>query len=633
MTQQVSVKDRLDQCVGQPTRLPRRCGLPAWLVSLTVHLLVLLLLGSITRATGYFEQETFLSTEVMRPVSEEFKFDTAAVKMLGNDSQLNTLSPSQAFATDVGSQTEQRIEARLENKVLPEAVVPVLEVAEPSEANLLEVVQTTGGTEHPGGVEGAMDRLTYEIAASLRERKTLVIWLFDASLSLKERRDAIAERFENVYRQLGQLDVGVEEALKTAAATFGANTNMLTSAPVDDVRTVVAAVRNIEPDLSGRENVFTAVADVTNRWKSYRTKEGRNVMVVVVTDERGDDFTKMEEVIHRTRRLGIRVYCVGNAALFGREKGYVPWQFEDGTTEMLPVDQGPETAALERLRLAFWGSAGQSAEQLSASFGPYALTRLCAETGGLYLVTKESESRFDPEIMKNYLPDYRPVTRYQADLAKNLSKGALVRAAMTTQAHEVPPPRLRFRADTLEVLRRQLTEAQKPLALLDYFLNEMHTILDEGQKDRARLKSPRWRASFDLALGRVLAMRVRAYGYNVVLAEMKGSPKRFSRKESNQWRLVASNKTDLYPPGVKKMARQAEEILNRVIEDHPGTPWAHVAELELSQPLGWEWQEATMFIAPPNPNRNQPRRVQLAEEQRRRQQRRQQSQPRPKPSL
>jgi hypothetical protein len=408
---------------------------------------------------------------------------------------------------------------------------------------------------------------------------------------------------------------------------------LLTSAPVDDVRPLVAAVRNIEPDVSGKENVFTAVADVTNRWKSYRTKEGRNVLVVVVTDERGDDFSKAEEVIHRTRRLGIRVYCVGNAALFGREKGYVRWQFPDGSSEMLPVDQGPETAAPERLRLAFWGSAGKEAEQLSAGFGPYALTRLCAETGGLYLVAKETESRFDPEIMKNYLPDYRPVSRYQADLAKNLSKGALVRAAITTQAHEVPPPRLRFRADTLEVLRRQLTEAQKPLALLDYFLSEMHAILDAGQKDRAQLKTPRWRASFDLALGRVLAMRVRAFGYNVVLAEMKGSPQRFSRQESNQWRLVASSKTDIYPAGIKNMARQAEETLNKVIEEHPGTPWALLAQRELSQPLGWEWQEATMFIAPPNPNPNRPRRVLLAEEQRRRQQRRQQSQPRPKPNL
>ena len=33
------------------------------------------------------------------------------------------------------------------------------------------------------------------------------------------------------------------------------------------------------------------------------------------------DFAIMEDVIKETKRLGIRVYCVGNASPFGREKG------------------------------------------------------------------------------------------------------------------------------------------------------------------------------------------------------------------------------------------------------------------------------------------------------------------------
>ena len=63
-----------------------------------------------------------------------------------------------------------------------------------------------------GGVGAAIDRLTWEIKSALRERKTTVVWLFDQSLSLKDRRDAIAERFEMVYRQLESLDeAGVKE--------------------------------------------------------------------------------------------------------------------------------------------------------------------------------------------------------------------------------------------------------------------------------------------------------------------------------------------------------------------------------------------------------------------------------------
>jgi hypothetical protein len=126
----------------------------------------------------------------------------------------------------------------------------------PNQAEFVESVNTTGATEYTGGVDGAIDRLAYEIADSLRERKTLVIWLFDASLSLNERREAIAKRFENVYAQLGQLDVTTDRALKTAVASYGSNTHLITPDPVDDVKDVIQAVRDIKPDETGKENVF-----------------------------------------------------------------------------------------------------------------------------------------------------------------------------------------------------------------------------------------------------------------------------------------------------------------------------------------------------------------------------------------
>ena len=69
------------------------------------------------------------------------------------------------------------------------------------------------------------------------------------------------------------------------------------------------------------------------------------------------------------------------------------------------------------------------------------------------------------------------------------------------------PAATRVRADNYNTLRQQITEAQKPLAELDYRLNEMHTLLEAGERDRSRLDTPRWKASFDLAMGRVLAMR------------------------------------------------------------------------------------------------------------------------------
>lgn len=101
-------------------------------------------------------------------------------------------------------------------------------------------------------------------------------------------------------------------------------------------------------------------------------------------------------------------------------------------------------------------------------------------------------------------------------------------------------PRLDFKSDNDTVLRQELTEAQKPIADLDLSLDTLLRVLEQGEKDRAKIKEARWKASYDLAMGRTLALRVRAFGYNTMLAEMKSNPKRFENPGSNKWNLVPS---------------------------------------------------------------------------------------------
>jgi len=568
--------------------------MPAWLVSLVVHAALLLLLGSMVRVS-IVEPEQSISSAIEDLPSAEYQFRDVTVQDLGSDSDVNLLTASKRTATQVAPDPQKKTERRLEERNLTVAVPQTDLVEKPNENEFADVVDSVGETVHTGGVAGAIDRLTLEIAASLKQRKTLVVWLFDASLSLKSRRKKIADRFANVYRQLGVISKDRQRYLKTAVVSYGRETRILTPKPVDDVSTLVEAVRNIKPDVSGTENVFTAVDTVTRKWKTYRTKMRRNIMVIIVTDERGDDDAGLEEVITRARRYGIRVYCVGNAAPFGRVKGKYRWKYADGTEEDLDVDQGPESILPERIRLAFWGPAPPELKRLTSGFGPYALTRLCAETGGIFLVAAEPPGglRFDPTVMKAYHPDYRPKRLYQKSLTTNRARSALVQAAVLTAVDEIRMPQMTFPAETDNVLRRAATEAQKPMAVLGARLRTIYGVLQTGENDRAKLTSPRWRAGYDLAIGRVLATLVRAYGYNTILAEMKSSPRSFKKKGSNAWRLIPSRKITT-GPSVKKYAKQASLYLNRVIDEHPGTPWARLAEQELSQPLGWDWRELTI---------------------------------------
>ncbi|QDT35808.1 VWA domain-containing protein [Stratiformator vulcanicus] len=606
---------------------------PAWAISAAVHLALLLCFGGI-----YYEIviETVpdITSEMEEVDFEEYKFENAVVtEEIGNDSPINIASPSKAAATEAGMKPQVEMQQQI-HKEIAKVETPVLdEIPPPNQMELVEQLDLSGTTEHPGGVEGAVDILTQEIAASLRERETVVIWLFDASLSLKDRRDAIADRFESIYAQLGQLEEErSKSALETVIAIFGNDVAVLTERPTSDIAELAEKVRNIPADESGNESVFMAVNHVTDRFLRERTRARKNMMLIVVTDERGDDYALVEPTVSKLKRYSIKTYCVGDAAPFGREKGRKAYVMPEGDTMMLPVDQGPETVYPERLQLGFWGGRFNDLELMSSGYGPYALTRLCAETGGLYLLTDEPRVRFDPTIMRRYLPDYRPIAIYERALVVNKAKAALVQSATATQADSVPQPTLLFPAKDDNELRRAVTDAQQPIAVYEYHVNRLVALLSEGEKDRPKLTEPRWQASFDLAMGRALAQQARAFGYNVVLADMKSSPKPFQGPQSDQWRLVPSTEI-AGGPRVRKIAEKAEEYLKSVIDDHSGTPWAMIAERELSIPMGWAWQEQYSMVERFGERARDPDvvRLLLAEEEQRREERT--ATPKPKRNL
>jgi len=605
--------------------------MPAWGLSLIVHLIVLTLLASYTIVT-IIEPEMELTSEPPPEEirQEEFVIDTEPSETIGSQSDLNIIGPSMAAAQHQGMDNHREQVERLDERVINVQIPELETMPTPNEADLLTAIDLTGSTEHAGGTEGAIDRITQEIAASLRQRKTLVVWLFDESLSLEKRRKAIADRFEQIYRQLGILDdVDAQEALKTGIIGYGQNVHVLQKEATSDIDELLTAVNSIENDTSGEERVFTALGEALRTFMPTKRKMRANMMVIAVTDERGDDYQMLEEAVRRCTRDGVRVYCIGNTSVFGREKGYVryAWEYQgEQFEEDIEVDQGPETAAAEGLQLPFWTTRARGLERMSSGYGPYTLSRLCSETGGIFFIADDTPGRtFDDSIMRQYGPDYRPLAEYQRELATNAAKAALVNAARQAIDADVPVPRLSFQANNDNILRTQITEAQRPAATFDYFLQNVHAILEQGERDRDKLDSDRWRASYDLAMGRILAMRVRAYGYNAVLAEMKSMPRRFEKSGSNMWRLEPSDEIDAGAT-VRRMHDKALEYLNRVINDHSGTPWAFLAQVELSDPLGWRWVEGTMPVPQNNMNGNNGNNPQFApeDEARRRQQRQRQ---------
>lgn len=620
--------------------------LPAWGISLAINMGMLLSLHFVVQTVERATSNQVITTSLdERLVDDEYQFQEVSTSdTVGSMGESGAFTASASVAQSAAPTSKVSTETKARN-LLGSTQVNMVNLPDFKQASdgstLGERVEVRGtGDSVQGGVNGVMDRLTLEIRRSLEDNQTMVVWLFDASGSLNERRAAMAERFGTVYQQLEKLQA--TDGLHTVVASYGQSAALLTPTPVagNDLKELTEAVKNIKVDDSGKENVFTALNLCIDKFKSFTPKNRRtNRIVFIVTDERGDDFQLLEETINKAKQFHFRIFCVGNGAVFGQEKGYVRHRFEDGYEIDIPVDQGPETAYPMAMQLPFWGSQGDwKLRLMSAGYGPYTLTRLCAETGGMYLMSEQARGyQFDPAAMKEYVPDYRPIRVIQSEIQKNPAMAALVQAAgYTYQSRDgIPTPESEFLAFTDTILRAALTEAQKPAAEMAYPLEQLNRILEAGAKGRDTLRDPRWRASFDLAIGRVLAMRVRLEGYNRMLANMKANPLSFKNPASNQWAIVPAAEIDTGPQ-MRKAAEQARMYLKRVIDEHPGTPFALMAEKELSQDLGWKWEEKSVPLPPgaENQPREEQARLLLAEEERQRtEQMRNRAKPRNVPKL
>ena len=606
----------------------------AWLLSLTTHLGALVILTLLVVAGPEREETLALMTAPVLPddplaVTEEFSYAETEGDAIGaggdspGDELLNAapvldVAPSVATAPEV-DQDQPRIDERIQ---LQEEI----RVATGPRFADTTMIKGVAG-EGVAGATGAIDRITQEIVLSLEQRRTLVVWFFDQSGSLERQRAEINERFTRVYEELGVMEAAGNEAFKkhdskpllSAVVAFGEKISVLTPRPTDDVKTIQAAVSGIQTDGSGIERTFQAVHDAAERFRSFRTQEPRrNAMFVIFTDEVGDDEQELDRAVGICRRYEIPVYCIGVPAPFGRRETLVkyvdPDPKFDQTPQWLPVRQGPESFQPELVKI---GSA-EGEDPMDSGFGPYSLTRLCYETGGIFFsvhpdrddvrrgrrnttVSAANLSRFfDPEVMTNYRPDYVSIKEYQKLLNENKARTALVQAAQMSWLTPMERPTLVFPKVNDADLANRLSQAQRAAAVWEPKISQIYEILKQGEKDRPRLSRPRWQAGYDLSMGSLLALKVRTESYNAILAAAK-SGLRFSDPKHDTWRLVPDDDVSVSST-LAKQARDAKTYLQRVVEEHPHTPWAYLAENELKQPLGWRWKEEYTGV-------NQPRQV------------------------
>lgn len=493
------------------------------------------------------------------------------------------------------------------------------------------------GVGQASGVAEAVDGLLTGVRGEMQQGDLLLVWLLDASLSLVDDRQQIAARIEPFYREIAARDKRSNYQLLNTVVAFGGDVQELVKRTTFGLR-VAEAVKHVPIDQTGLENVMSAIEwCVLKHRKSWKG----GMMIIVWTDESGDDILRLEDVIQLCRHEGVVVSVVGPTAVLGAQKGMHHYtDRESGFRFLLPINRGPDTSLPERIMLPYWhdsplrpwsaaGGAmvaegmpwygGPHREGLLSGVGPYALTRLALQTGGTFTILDRPEDRgpFRIDDLRAHLPDYNSADEYLRSLRYNPLRLATSNAVLKTyQKAAIMPPALHFvafrspyypygvgtlyltasefRSALKEQIPAEIKDTLVASAIIEDALLEFGPDGMEGEYERE--KSARWRAWYDLTRGRLLAASIRYLEYRLVCESML-RPGVLSQ-DTNHVRLVASSDYRS-PEQIRARALEARRLLERCVEANPNTPWALLAEWELANELSLSIQQ--IVIPPPQP--------------------------------
>jgi hypothetical protein len=456
-----------------------------------------------------------------------------------------------------------------------------------------------------GEIGEALDQLAREILRNLSDHRITVVWLFDESESMKDDQKAVKSKFDRVSLALKE-HVDAERksanALTHVVLGFGKDLHFMLEKPTADVSKIGAAIDHLRVDTSGTENVLQAVGTVVRHYGSLITKN-RRLLIVLVTDESGDDGSNIEEARQLAVSQKVPIYVIGRQSLFGYSAAHL--QYVDPVTKDVywpTIRRGPETADVELLQ---WDGLHDRWDEQPSGFAPYELARLAKDTGGIYFLlpseefmrVRQREKAYSMTTLKEYVPDYESRSAYNERRTKSQFRRELYQIIQETRPDGKNPMfqvRRHFPVDLEKMIVAANEEGPKS-NLRVQALVAIEKRLRALQKMRDREPEKRWQADYDLMLAQIVTYQIKSFEYGACLAEMvktRPLPKTMPTKDLIvEWVLDHSKDRKAPAEKTQKQYVEAERLLKLVIERHPKTPWADLAQDELNRGFGVQRNE------------------------------------------
>lgn len=449
----------------------------------------------------------------------------------------------------------------------------------------------------------ALSQLAREILRHLAQHKLIVVWLFDESYSMRDDQRAVKDKFDRVVADLkvgGATEPrkkGKKNAIPPLAHVvvgFGETIHFELEKPTADVASVGVAIDRLHVDETGVENTLQAIEVVINRYNKFIDSD-RKLLIVLATDESGDDGSHIEEARQLAVSRGVPIYVLGRQSMFGYP--FARMRYVDPITKDVywpQIRRGPETADLESLQ---WDGYHERWDETPAGFAPYELARLAKETGGIYFLipsvetqrNKQNERAYSMATLKEYVPDYENRLTYFERRNNSELRRTLYEIVSQTKKNENFSLRQDFPvypeqaaapiAEWIEKSTAQFTS----LLLVENRLRQL-------AKARAHETEKRWQAHYDLITAQILVREIKIYEYRACLIELAKNPPKpseFPRPDLDvYWRMDHSKERVAPKNETEKKYAEAERLLKEVIARHPDSPWADLAQEEINRGFG-----------------------------------------------
>ncbi len=605
-------------------------------ISTFVHAGILIILGFFTLTPEILESFNLV---VVEPIPEDLERpeELVTIELEENIDPATELTNSQQSSTiaglpnaeGVGQFSDPTFDTNVIKDSAEETGVEMADLTVP--ASLQESLMTNiplGSYGDPreivDNLEQAIDRITQEIVFMLEEGDVLVVWLFDQSESMRNDQKEIRERINKVYSELGLADTADGDHLLTAITSYGANYFKHTKKPTSDLELIRRAINQVPIDPSGYEIMCPAITRAINDHESYRARGKRQMALIVVTDESGEpenNLPTLEMAVATAKEMNCRTYFLGREAVFGYPHAYMNWRHpQTGVNHWLQVDRGPETAFVEQLQT---NGFRRRRDAFSSGFGPYEQCRIARESGGIFfmLPTIEKElvggeadkRRYELNAMKPYLPDLDSRQK-QLTMRKDYPLRSFIWQVivdlnpLNEETAEIIELDLTFPREPDRFLVRARQEQEKAKIYINYLANTQ-ALLEEAYPFREDELNARWQANYDLIYAQLIAYQARVYEYGAALETFIRNPKQVPQMMPPNRRLIRWDLRNRLKLSAEEVSRpyinRASELFEKVIELHPGTPWAERAAEEIKRGFGLEVMP--VYRAPSRPTPNAPR--------------------------